>query len=481
MAPGNGPENPVQPLNGPAGLDVGAQVPKVARVSRRVLAIVGAMGLLMILGVFFGLKHRANVAREAAAAKEVDTRPITPATQRGVDLAKLQDNQKGAAPASAQAAGPQPVYCTVDPVSGQPDKFERASGQPCTHWVPVLQPQARMSLPPAYARSSVAARPAPPPSSPPPSLTSSSPPVAASANPVKDREREAMLVGMTTAHTGAGVGSSFVPAVNSGSAPVEHSAQDAIDRATARLATFRQSPAPSGDGDGSAQAEKERFIANAQKHAEQDYLPAVRIEALSPYEIRAGWIIPAVLEQRINSDLPGDVRALVMSNVYDTATGAYLLIPQGARMVGKYDSRVTYGQSNVQVVWDRLIYPDGSALNLDGMAGMESEGDAGLHDQVDRHYKRIFGFAALTSMMSAGLAMTQQMGYGNSGYYGYPSAGDLAAQAAGREMTQAGMEITRKNINVQPTLKVRAGERFAVSVNRDIIFDGPYVPRAKRR
>jgi len=249
-------------------------------------------------------------------------------------------------------------------------------------------------------------------------------------------------------------------------------------RAESRLAEYQQSQAQS-PGERDEQSDKERFLDAARKHAEADYLPAVRTEALSPCEIRAGWIIPAVLEQRLNSDLPGDVRALVMTSVYDTATGAHLLIPQGSRLIGKYDSRISYGQSNVQVVWDRLLYPDGSALDLDGMAGTDSEGDAGLHDQVDRHYKRIFGFAALTSMIAAGLAVTQQGMYG--GYYGYPRPEQMATAAAGREMSEAAMEITRKNLNVQPTIKIRAGERFAVKVNRDIIFDGPYVPRPKRR
>jgi type IV secretion system protein VirB10 len=288
------------------------------------------------------------------------------------------------------------------------------------------------------------------------------------------------MLAPTTARQNGG-SSSFVqsntsPAAES-SMPAHRVAEEAMRRAESRLAEFQQSQATAGERD--PQSDKERFLDAARKHAEQDYLPAVRTEALSPYEIRAGWIIPAVLEQRLNSDLPGEVRALVMTSVYDTATGAHLLIPQGSRLIGKYDSRISYGQSNVQVVWDRLIYPDGSALDLDGMAGMDSEGDAGLHDQVDRHYKRIFGFAALTSMMAAGLALAQQGNYG--GYYGYPSPEQMATAAAGREMAEAGMEITRKNINVQPTIKIRAGERFAVKVNRDIILDGPYVPRPKRR
>src|SRR3954452_4837151 len=105
----------------------------------------------------------------------------------------------------------------------------------------------------------------------------------------------------------------------------------------------------------------------------------------------AGWEIPAVLEQSLNSDLPGESKALVMSNVYDTATGRSLLIPQGSRLIGRYDSRIAYGQDGVQVVWDRIIYPDASSVDINGMVGLDSHGDAGLRDKVDRHYKRLFG------------------------------------------------------------------------------------------
>lgn len=108
----------------------------------------------------------------------------------------------------------------------------------------------------------------------------------------------------------------------------------------------------------------------------------------------------AVLEQGLNSDLPGELKALVAFNVYDTATRQFLLIPQGSRLVGKYDSRISYGQSGVQVVWNRIIFPDASSVDLNGMEGLDAQGNAGLRDKVDRHYKRLFGSAALSSLFS---------------------------------------------------------------------------------
>ena len=148
------------------------------------------------------------------------------------------------------------------------------------------------------------------------------------------------------------------------------------------------------------QSRKEAFLAAGGRQTD-DYLRSIRAAPMSRYEIKAGWEIPAVLEQCINSDLPGELKALVTSNVYDTATGIYLLIPQGSRLIGQYDSRVSYGQDGVQVAWSRIIYPDASSVDLNGMVGLDSHGNAGLRDKVDRHYRRMVGFSVLTSMFTA--------------------------------------------------------------------------------
>ena len=179
------------------------------------------------------------------------------------------------------------------------------------------------------------------------------------------------------------------------------------------------------------------------------------------------------MEQGLNSDLPGELKALVMSNVYDTATGQYLLIPQGARLVGAYNSRVGYGQSGVQVAWHRVIFPDGSAVDLNGMAGLDAQGNSGLRDKVDNHYQRLFGFAVLTSLFDAALAVTQSR---QQSVLVYPSPTQETESAAGREVSQLGTQIARKNLNVQPTIKIPPGYKFNVRVNRDILFEEPYLP-----
>ena len=197
------------------------------------------------------------------------------------------------------------------------------------------------------------------------------------------------------------------------------------------------------------------------------------MKPLSKYEIKAGWDIPAILEQALNSDLPGEIKALVRENVYDTATGKYLLIPQGSRLVGAYDSRIGYGQDGVQVGWNRIVFPDGSSINLEGMAGQDAKGYAGLRYDVDNHYKRLIGMAVLTSAFSAAFQLSQTR---RGTVFTYPSPGEIAGSAAAGNLSQIGSEVTRRNLNVQPTVKVPIGYRFNVRVNSDLLFEGPYRP-----
>lgn len=230
-----------------------------------------------------------------------------------------------------------------------------------------------------------------------------------------------------------------------------------------------------GDGysEQNLQDQKAAFIKGARSTVGGDQTRTSRLRPMSKYEIKAGWDIPAVLEQALNSDLPGEIRALVREDVYDTASGNYVLIPQGARLVGVYDSRIAYAQDAVTVVWNRVIFPDGSSIDLDGMAGQDAEGRAGLRHDVDNHYRRLLGFALLTSGFSAAFRLSQSS---RGSVLGYPSAAETAGSAVGSELSRLGADVTRRNLNVQPTIKVPVGFRFNVRVNRDLLFDGPYRP-----
>ncbi|GEJ56657.1 TrbI/VirB10 family protein [Anaeromyxobacter diazotrophicus] len=197
------------------------------------------------------------------------------------------------------------------------------------------------------------------------------------------------------------------------------------------------------------------------------YLAATRERAVSPYELKEGAVIPAVMIGGVNSDLPGQLLAQVRENVWDTATGAHLLVPQGAKLVGSYDSRVAVGQERVLVTWHRLVFPDGSTLALGRMPGADGEGYAGFHDQVNNHYLKAFGGALLLSVFGAGAQLSQPR----------PSPGEvitpgqIAAAQLGQQFSALGTELARRNLQVQPTLEIRPGYRFNVFVTKDIVLE----------
>jgi len=190
----------------------------------------------------------------------------------------------------------------------------------------------------------------------------------------------------------------------------------------------------------------------------------------SPYQVMAGTVIAAALVTGIKSDLPGDVIATVTEPIYDTATGKYMLIPQGSRLLGKYNSQVSYGQSRVQMVWNRVILPDTSSFQLDKLVGTDPAGYAGLEDGVDWHWDRVFAGAALTTLLGVGAELAAPENR---------NGGDRVI-IAGRDslkdsVNQVGQEMTRHNMNIQPTLTERLGLPVRVIVNRDLVLR-PYQP-----
>lgn len=195
----------------------------------------------------------------------------------------------------------------------------------------------------------------------------------------------------------------------------------------------------------------------------------------SPYQVMAGTVIPAALVTGINSDLPGDVIATVTEPVYDTATGRHVLIPQGSRILGRYNSQVSYGQTRVQVVWHRVILPDTSSFQLDNLAGTDPAGYAGLADGVDWHWDRLFAGAALTTLLGVGaeLAAPENRQDGDR----VVIAGRDSAQDS---INQVGQEVTRRNLNIQPTLTSRPGLPVRLIVNRDLVLR-PYQPLIYQR
>lgn len=225
---------------------------------------------------------------------------------------------------------------------------------------------------------------------------------------------------------------------------------------------------PGGDDDQNMQEEKRTFTKETREQS--PYLLAALHQPISKYEIKAGTIIPSLLLTGLNSDLPGQITAQVRENVYDTATGRYLLIPQGTRLVGEYDSKVAYGQDRALIIWSRLIMPNGNSINLEGMPGVDMSGYAGLSDKVNNHYVKLLTGVLLGSVLGAG-AQVATGGQGTA--FNAPSFPQLAVSGGAQNLNQAGQQITQRNLNLQPTIEIRPGLKLNVFVTKDMILK-PY-------
>jgi type IV secretion system protein TrbI len=218
--------------------------------------------------------------------------------------------------------------------------------------------------------------------------------------------------------------------------------------------------------DPNGQGKKAAFLESAGALDTTDYLERVVQEPLSPYELKQGSVIPGILVTGINSDLPGRIIGQVSRNVYDSATGQYLLIPQGTKIFGRYDSDVSFGQQRVLVAWTRLVFPNGSAINIEGMAGTDQAGAGGFNDRVNNHWGRTIKSALLISVMGAGIEnLTASKNSDDVAEAIRSSFGDTFSAVAKKSV--------ERNLAVQPTLEIRPGYRFLIVVDKDMILK-PY-------
>jgi type IV secretion system protein VirB10 len=440
-------------MEGPSGIDLHPSPPDPARLSKRAgilfLVVCGAAFALVAIGIY----ERGH-QRFGAETSRHEARNLTAATEAGNEIASQV---------------PERPIANVRGAAGDDElKPPRTSGAPSP-------------APSTYSR---------------PAASPYHEPTAEERRLAELYQRELAALDAPTG-TGAGIGTlgQSQPSNPSSSTSAAETAAlvqaiQATDTAAARNGTTPTSLLPRGLVGGTAyspteeyqlqnmQNQKEGFLSAARKKAGDDYLPVTRVAPINPFVIRAGWDIPAVLEQGINSDLPGEVRALVRENVCDTASGQYVLIPQGSRLAGRYNSQVAYGQNGLQVVWERVIFPDASSIDLAGMNGQDATGRSGFRWGVDNHYARIFGFGLVTSMFGAAAQLSQSH---SGSVLAYPSTGEIAASAAGQQIATLGAETTRRNLNIQATIKIPPGYRFNVRVNRDLAFEGPYTGGASGR
>jgi len=184
----------------------------------------------------------------------------------------------------------------------------------------------------------------------------------------------------------------------------------------------------------------------------------------SPYQVMAGTLLPATLVTGLNSDLPGQVIGQVTENIYDTVTGRHLLIPQGAKLIGSYESRNSYGDTRAFVSWSRLIFPNGDSIVLDDLGAVDGLGQAGLRDKVDGHTGKIIKASVLSSVLGIGTELATDN----------DDRIVRALQNSGQQtINVAGQRLVDRSLNVEPTITIRPGWRFSVLVSRDLVLK-PY-------
>jgi type IV secretion system protein TrbI len=223
-------------------------------------------------------------------------------------------------------------------------------------------------------------------------------------------------------------------------------------------------PAPN---DTFTQNGQDRKLAFVNASPDRNTTSADRVSApVSYYVVQAGNIIPASLITGIRSDLPGQITAQVTENVYDSPTGRFVLVPQGTRLIGIYDSQVASGQSRVLLVWTRLIMPNGRSVVLERLPGADTAGYSGLEDGVDNHWGTLFKAALLSTLLGVGSELGSTTGTGSNS-----DVITALRRGSSDSLNQTGQKVVQQNLNIQPTLTVRPGFPVRVIVNRDLVLE----------
>lgn len=243
-----------------------------------------------------------------------------------------------------------------------------------------------------------------------------------------------------------------------------------LANATARQAVvapiaYTEAPSPGtaasdSESDPNKQRRKNELVGRS--NLGDDVNPHRLEAAASPWTLHAGTVIAASLITGLDSDLPGIVTAQITENAYDSVTGRTLLIPQGSRLIGSYDSVVAFGQSRALVVWQRIILPDGASIRIDNVPASDTAGYAGLADRIDRHTWLLLKGVGLSTLLGVGT----ELGWGSSESDLVRAVRESAQQAGAR----AGDQLVARNLDVQPTLKIRPGWPLRIVVHKDIVL-----------
>lgn len=205
-------------------------------------------------------------------------------------------------------------------------------------------------------------------------------------------------------------------------------------------------------------------LASSTGHAK----PIKSYPTVSPYTLLQGKVIPAVLGRDLNSDLPGEVTACTTVDIYDSISSAYLLIPKGSCLMGRYQSAIATGQERLMFAFTRIILPGGMSMDLPGNTGSDLSGAAGIAGAVNNHFFKMFSNSFLVAWLADRAEASKPA---PTTTYGSTSG---ATTAAGQVLVDVSRSILDRQKNIPPTITIDKGTRINIEVTRDMEFPGPY-------
>jgi type IV secretory pathway VirB10-like protein len=432
----------------------------------RVPVFVFVAGVCLVVGAI-GYTYRARLQSSAAALHDADTKAEAasgPAVLNGApQTGEIQSAafRPIAAPPLTQPASTQPVQAPRGPTDGGQQQVQEDD--------PAVQ--ARKQAWQTYYQQLAA-------------LQQSRQQDATNALKADTAPNGMTVGGGAAAQLGAGAGGDSQLAQAQGTAT--QSGATTVPAAYTGSVGFAPSPGGFGVGGGypvlppagpdpAGAREKQAFLGQAGNLGQNDTLAATVRDPISPYLVTAGDVIPCVAQGGEDSDTPGQFVGRVSRNIYDSATGRFLLIPQNSKVIGTYDNVVTNGQTRIPTVITRIIFPDSSSIPIGAMPAADQGGFAGLHDQVDTHLWEKFGNALILAIGSAGIQLSQGTGQSTNGY----NAQQIGAAAIGQQFGELGQEYARSGLAIPNTLRIRNGYDFVVQITKDMVLR-PYVDRRGR-
>jgi type IV secretory pathway VirB10-like protein len=428
----------------------------------RVPVFVFVAGVCLVVGAI-GYTYRARLQSSAAALHDADTKAEAasgPAVLNGApQTGEIQSAafRPTAAPPLTQSASAQPVQAPRGPTDGGQQQAQEDD--------PAVQ--ARKQAWQTYYQQLAA-------------LQQSRQQDATNALKADTAPNGMTAGGGAAAQPGAGAGGDPQVAQAQGTATQSGAAVPAAYTGSVGFA-----PTPGGFGvgggypvlppagpDPAGAREKQAFLGQAGNLGQNDTLAATVRDPISLYLVTAGDVIPCVAQGGEDSDTPGQFVGRVSRNIYDSATGRFLLIPQNSKVIGTYDNVVTNGQTRIPTVITRVIFPDSSSIPIGAMPAADQGGFAGLHDQVDTHLWEKFGNALILAIGSAGIQLSQGTGQSTNGY----NAQQIGAAAIGQQFGELGQEYARSGLAIPNTLRIRNGYNFVVQITKDMVLR-PYVDR----